>query len=68
MIPVKQALGSVHFLRNLDDGVMDEIVQKCTEKVYLKNETLFLEGDPPKGLIVVREGAIKIYKTGDTGR
>lgn len=38
------------------------------EKIFLRNEVLFLEGDCPKGLFVVRQGAVKIYKIGDNGR
>ena len=34
----------------------------------MRGEVIFLEGDPPKGFLVVREGAVKIYKTGDGGR
>jgi CRP/FNR family transcriptional regulator len=34
----------------------------------MRGDTIFLEGDLSKGLLVVREGAVKIYKTGDGGR
>ena len=65
---VKQALRSGHFLTDVDEAVLDEIASKCTEKGHFKNETIFREGDAPRGLIVVREGAVKIFKIGDTGR
>jgi CRP-like cAMP-binding protein len=68
VLPVKQALRSVHFLREVEESVLDELVAHCTEKVHFKNETIFREGDPPVGLIVVREGAVKIFKVGDSGR
>jgi CRP/FNR family transcriptional regulator len=68
MLGVKQALRSVHFLNNVDETVLDELAAKSTEKIHFKNESIFHEGDPPRGLIVVREGAVKIYKIGDTGR
>lgn len=63
-----EALRSVPFLRPLDEPTLRAVDARCTEKVYLKNETLFLEGDPPKGLFVIREGSVKIYKVGGTGR
>lgn len=63
-----EALRSVPFLRLLDEPTLKDVDARCAEKVYLKNETLFLEGDPPKGLFVIREGSVKIYKVGDTGR
>jgi CRP/FNR family transcriptional regulator len=45
-----------------------EVAKLAVEKVHMRGEVIFLEGDPPKGLLVVREGAVKIYKTGDGGR
>ena len=68
MLSVKQALRSVHFLKDVDESVLDALVAKCTEKVHFKNETIFREGDTARGLIVVREGAVKIFKVGDGGR
>jgi CRP/FNR family transcriptional regulator, cyclic AMP receptor protein len=68
VLSVLQALKSVHFLTGVNEEVLEEIASKCTEKVHLKGETIFTEGDPPRGLIVVREGAVKIFKLGDTGR
>ncbi|HEU5263383.1 MAG TPA: Crp/Fnr family transcriptional regulator, partial [Gaiellaceae bacterium] len=68
MLSVKQALQSVHFLKDVPEEAIEAIAAKCTEKVHFKGETIFMEGDPPRGLIVVREGAVKIFKLGDTGR
>jgi CRP/FNR family transcriptional regulator len=63
-----EVLRGVPFLRPLDEETLREVDARCSEKIYLKNETLFLEGDPPKGLFVIREGSVKIYKIGETGR
>ena len=68
MLSVLQARRSVHFLKSVDQPVLEELASKCTEKVHFKGETIFREGDPPRGLIVVREGAVKIFKLGDSGR
>jgi CRP/FNR family transcriptional regulator len=68
MKSVLETLRGVGFLRELPEATLAQVAQKCVEQVHLRGETIFLEGDPPKGLIVVREGAVKIYKTGDGGR
>jgi CRP/FNR family transcriptional regulator len=53
---------------SLDDASLEEVRRRCQEKILLRNEVLFLEGEPPKALFLVRQGALKIYKTGDSGR
>ena len=68
MLSVLEALRGVPFLRDVPDATIKEIADRCVEKVHLRGEPIFLEGDPPKGLIVVRAGAVKIFKTGDGGR
>ena len=68
MRSVHETLRGVPFLRELPESTLLEIARRCVEKVHLRGEVIFLEGDPPKGLLVVREGAVKIYKTGDGGR
>jgi CRP/FNR family transcriptional regulator len=68
MKSVLETLRSVPFLTELPEATVVEVARRCIEKVYMRGEVLFLEGDPPKGLLVVREGAVKIFKTGDGGR
>jgi CRP/FNR family transcriptional regulator len=68
MRSVRETLHQVPFFQDLPEGVLDEIGSACRERIYLRNEPLFLEGDPPRGLLVVRAGAVKIFKTGDAGR
>ncbi len=68
MRSVREVLHQVPFFQDLPESVLDEIGSACRERIYLRNETLFLEGDPPRGLLVVRAGAVKIFKTGDAGR
>jgi CRP-like cAMP-binding protein len=65
---VLETLRGVHFLRELPDATLVEVARHCVEKVYMRGASIFLEGDLPHGLLVVREGAVKIYKTGDGGR
>ena len=68
MKSVLETLRSVGFLRELPEATLVEIARRSTESVHMRGEAIFHEGDPPKGLLVVREGAVKIYKTGDGGR
>jgi CRP/FNR family transcriptional regulator len=68
MRSVRDVLRQVPFLQDLPEGVLDEIGSACRERIFLRNEPLFLEGDPPRGLLVVRAGAVKIFKMGDAGR
>lgn len=68
MLPVGELLRAVPVFRGLDDVTMADVCRPCQEKIYLRNQVLFLEGDPPKAFFVVRQGAVKIYRTGDTGR
>lgn len=63
-----ETLRSVPFLRELPEPTLVEVARRASEQVHMRGDTVFLEGDAPKGLLVVREGAVKIYKTGDGGR
>jgi len=68
VIPVTQLLRSVPIFRALDDAALADVERYCQEKILFRNEVLFLEGEPPKGFVLVRKGALKIYKTGDSGK
>ena len=68
MKSILETLASVPFLRGLPDSTLVEVARRCVERVHMRGEVVFLEGDPPLGLLVVREGAVKIFKTGESGR
>jgi CRP/FNR family transcriptional regulator len=63
-----EILRKVSFLQGVGEPVLREMSTLVDEKVFLRNEVLFLEGDGPRGLFVVRKGEVKIYKIGDNGR
>jgi len=63
-----QTLADVPVFRGLSDELLREILALCVEKSFARGETVFLEGEPPKGLFVVWRGALKVYKVGDAGR
>ena len=68
MQPTLEILRQVSFLEGVGEPVLGELAGLMDEKIYLRNEVLFLEGDSPRGLFVVRQGVVKIYKIGDNGR
>ncbi len=68
MISVMQVLRAVPIFRGLDDAILADVASRCQEKVLLRNEVLLVEGDPPRGLFLVRQGALKIYRLGESGR
>ena len=63
-----EILSQVSFLEGVGEPVLGELAGLMDEKIYLRNEVPFLEGNSPRGLFVVRQGAVKIYKVGDNGR
>jgi CRP/FNR family transcriptional regulator len=65
---VLETLRAVPFLAGLPEATLIEVAKHSVEKVHMRGDTIFLEGDQPKGLLVVREGAVKIFKVGDGGR
>ena len=54
--------------RGLAPEILAEIRDLCVERTLGRGETVFLEGEPPKGLFIVWRGALKVYKLGDAGR
>jgi len=68
MTSALEILRQVSFLQGVGEPVLREMSTLVDEKVFLRNEVLFLEGDGPRGLFVVRKGEVKIYKIGDNGR
>lgn len=68
MRSVEDTLREVPFLRVLPPEILAEVASRCREEILLKGEPLFVEGDEAKGLLVVRAGAVKIFKVGDGGR
>ena len=52
----------------LPDDQLSAIRQIAVEKQYTKGQTLFSEGDETRGLFVVIEGRIKIYKVSSEGK
>lgn len=62
------ALRAVPLFASLDDQDLKTLLSACREKVLLKGETLFNEGDEPGGLLIVWRGSLKVHKIGERGR
>lgn len=68
-MPTKlETLAEVPIFRGLSPDLLKEIHDHCVERTVARGETVFVQGEEPFGLIVVRRGALKVYKLGDTGR
>jgi CRP/FNR family transcriptional regulator, dissimilatory nitrate respiration regulator len=52
----------------LDEGHLRELVSKAGRRAFDKEQTLFLEGDAARGLLVVLKGRVKVFKTSPKGR
>jgi CRP/FNR family transcriptional regulator len=63
-----QTLGQVPIFRGLPEEILGEVLDLCVEKTFLRGDTIFLEGEPAKGLFVIWRGMLKVYKVGDAGR
>jgi len=68
-MPTKlQTIGQVPMFQGLPEKLLAEIEGLCVEKTYHRGETVFSEGEPARGLLVIWRGALKIYKIGEGGR
>jgi hypothetical protein len=65
---VKQILKSTPLLAMLDEAELSSLAARCGIHSYTAGEILFSEGEPCKGLYIVVEGRIRIFKTSVNGR
>ena len=56
------------FFAGLDEATYNELLAQGQTRHYAKDETLFLDGEPCKGLFLVQSGLVKIYKLSESGR
>lgn len=68
MLSKLEALGRVRLFAGLGEETLRAILARCVEKVYLKNEVVFHDGEEPKGLFVVWRGSVKVFKLAASGR
>lgn len=63
-----EALASVEMFRDLPRALLEQVGAMCREATYLRGESVFREGEPTRGLIVIWRGLLKVYKIGEAGR
>ncbi|HEB75325.1 MAG TPA: cyclic nucleotide-binding domain-containing protein [Nitrospirae bacterium] len=54
-------------LRELDDEELRMIMEKITVESYPKGKLIFKEGEPTKGIYLVKDGKVEISKTTPDG-
>jgi CRP/FNR family transcriptional regulator, dissimilatory nitrate respiration regulator len=53
---------------NLDEAGCSQVTAYGRVQKYRKGQLLFQEGEPAKGLFLIRSGAVKIFKESESGR
>jgi len=61
-------LKSVPYFSSLDTKEIERIKKATTELSFAKGSIVFLEGEPCRGLYVVKSGRIRIFKSSPEGR
>jgi CRP/FNR family cyclic AMP-dependent transcriptional regulator len=65
---VKQILKSTPLFAALDDSELSSLAALCGIRSYPAGEILFFEGEACKGLYIVVDGRVRIFKTSPGGR
>jgi len=52
----------------LGPDVLARVLEHCVERTFSRGTTVFVEGDPARGLLVVWKGRLKVFKVGSGGR
>ena len=68
MPPSADFLKSIPYFSPLSSGEVESIRRQTLELSFSSGEILFLEGEPCRGLYLVRSGKIRIFKTSREGR
>jgi CRP/FNR family transcriptional regulator len=63
-----ELLRAFPFFAGIDAAMHADLVARATVRAYAKGETLFLDGEPCKGLFIVQSGSVKVYKLNEAGR
>lgn len=63
-----KVLKDTQLFKELDATVLNVLAERSIVKRLKRNEILFVEGEPAKGLFVVASGAIRAFRTAADGR
>ncbi len=61
------ALSGVDMFATLEPEIRQRVVAAAVPRTYRKGQLLFVENDPGESLIVLRRGAIMVFRTAPTG-
>ena len=61
-------LRSLPYFAGLDGATLEKVARETKELSFDRGQVLFLENDPCRGLYVVREGLVRVFKTSPEGR
>jgi CRP/FNR family transcriptional regulator len=60
-------LRQIHLFRDLTEEELRYLLQKLDERVYRKDDLIYMEGDVPNLLYIIPQGAVEITKKTPTG-
>jgi CRP-like cAMP-binding protein len=63
-----RALRQVSFLKGLDPASLSELADACRILTLEKGEDLFFEDEPSRGMFLVLDGSVKVYRSAMSGR
>ncbi|GAA4216087.1 Crp/Fnr family transcriptional regulator [Actinocatenispora rupis] len=63
----EDAIAGVEMFAGLDPEVRRRIAAAAVPRTYRKGQLLFVEDDPGESLVVVRRGAVAVFRTSTTG-
>ncbi|GFR36038.1 Crp/Fnr family transcriptional regulator [Thermobrachium celere] len=63
-----QVLKRLSFFSSLDSESLNKLSEIIVEREYKKGSSIFIEGEEAEAVYVVRNGKVKIYKTGSDGK
>jgi CRP/FNR family cyclic AMP-dependent transcriptional regulator len=61
------ALTGVDLFASLEPDVRQRVVAATVPRTYRKGQLLFMENDPGESLVVLRRGAVAVFRTSPTG-
>lgn len=61
------ALSGVELFAGLEPEVRQRVIAAAVPRTYRKGQLLFVENDPGESLIVLRRGAVVVFRTAPTG-
>lgn len=63
-----QALLACRYFSGLSENILTPITEKTYLYKFSADEAVFWEGEPSKGLYIIKKGSVKLFKTSPQGR